>query len=97
MALTGFNWQQSQVGIRLHDPQRVNRLLLILALAQVWLLSLGQLAQQPQWRQRLGWRGAATRRRMSYFRQGWGLLQWQLLHPQGLFADFTWAIELPPP
>jgi hypothetical protein len=93
----GFNWQLSQVGIRKNDVQRVHRLWLILALAQVWLLSLGHLAQSPAWRQRLGWQGAGTRRRLSYFRQGYTLLKWQLLTPHGVFDDFRIAIQFPPP
>ncbi len=70
----GFCWQQSQVC----DPQRVNRLLLILALAQLWLMSLGDAAQHPVWRQRLGLTCRATRRLWSRFRTGWHLLLYAL-------------------
>lgn len=70
----GFCWQASQV----RDPQRANRLLLILALAQLWLMLLGDCAQTPPWRQRLGLSCRATRRLWSRFRWGWHLLMYAL-------------------
>jgi hypothetical protein len=70
----GFCWHESHV----QKPERVNRLLLILALAQLWLMMLGTQAQRPQWRQRLGLKSRKTRRLWSYFRTGWHLLLYAL-------------------
>lgn len=70
----GFCWQESHV----RAPQRLERLLLLLALAQLWLVRLGEEAQTPQWRQRLGLQSRANRRLWSRFRTGWHLLLYAL-------------------
>jgi hypothetical protein len=70
----GFNWQQSQV----RNAERANRLLLIVALAQLWLTSLGTLALMPPWRTRLGLQTRSTRRMVSVMRHGWQLLLWSI-------------------
>lgn len=70
----GFNWQDSH----LQTPQAVHRLLLLVALAQLWLSVLGVWATSPAWRERLGLTSRAARRRASIVRQGWTLLLWCL-------------------
>jgi len=89
----GFCWQQSHVS----TPERMSRLLLILALAQLWLLSLGQTARQAPWRQRLGLTCRATRRLWSRFRCGWHFLLWMLNQPCSVPKSFPCHLALAPP
>jgi hypothetical protein len=66
----GFNWQDSRV----KEASRVHRLLLILALAQLWLMSLGScVLQSPQvkkWSLTCG----QERKRLSVFQAAWQYL-----------------------
>jgi hypothetical protein len=59
----GWQWQQS----RLQQPEHVQRLLLILALATLWMLALGQRVVRRGWRTLLD---ARRRRTYSYFQLG---------------------------
>lgn len=83
----GFNWQASQV----RQPRRVQRLLLILGLAQLWLMHLGQQARTPVWQSRLGLRGHCTRRLWSYFRTGWHLLLYALYNGLSVPCELTFT------
>ena len=100
----GWQWQRT----RMTDPQRAARLWLAVAVATVWLLSVGGLAEDtipesPLWpladddgpaaRSR-----RATRRRLvSIFRRGWSIILMALINqrrlPQGRFQPEPW----PPP
>jgi hypothetical protein len=70
----GFAWQESH----LQSAQAVHRLLLLIALAHLWLMLLGTLALGPQWRGRLGLTSRQQRARYSVCRHGWILLSWCL-------------------
>lgn len=70
----GFCWQES----RLTKAERVHRLLLVLALAQLWLMFLGTMARRKPWARRLGLHTSWSRVRWSVFRSGWQLLRWCL-------------------
>lgn len=59
----GWGWQRSRV----RDPERVARLVLILALATLWMLALGQRVIRRGWRRQLE---AASRRCFSRFQLG---------------------------
>ena len=67
----GFCWQESHVT----TAARMHRLLLILALAQLWLMLLGTYAQSQTWKRQLGGHRRDERRRYSLLRWGWILLQ----------------------
>jgi Transposase DDE domain len=69
----GWQWQQS----RLQQPDHVQRLLLILALATLWMLALGQRVVRRGWR-----RLVDSRRRRTYSSFQLGLRYWtcQRLH-----------------
>lgn len=69
----GFCWQES----RLQKVEAVHRLLLVLALAQLWLMRLGTLAL-GEWREVLGLTSHLARQRFSVCRHGWHLLRWCL-------------------
>ena len=73
----GFRWGESQVttAVRITTAVRMHRLLLILALAQLWLMLLGTWARSGQWRRQLGLHTQSERRRYSVFRWGWILLR----------------------
>jgi hypothetical protein len=93
----GFCWQESQVGVRQQDTERVNRLLLLLALAQLWLMSLGAAARSATWRQCLGLCGRVARRRWSVFGWGWQFLQWLLHQPPHRLRRFPCQLCFAPP
>lgn len=76
----GWNVEAS----RLRDPKRLERLLLGIALAYVWLIQLAS-AVIKRGKRRLVDRTA--RRTLSYFRIGWNWLLWRL--------DRGLSIELP--
>lgn len=65
----GFCWAQSRIATAEH----MHRLLLILALAQLWLTWLGCCATHPHlpWRNKLGLQAHRDRKRWSVFRTGW--------------------------
>lgn len=57
---TGWHWQRSRV----RDPERVARLLLVLAVATLWMLALGQRVVRNGWRT---WLEPRSRRCLSRF------------------------------
>jgi hypothetical protein len=59
----GWNWQTCRV----REPKRVERLLLVLVLATVWMLALGQRVVRKGWRRLLE---PASRRVLSLFQLG---------------------------
>lgn len=63
----GFCWHESH----LQSAQTVHRLLLLIALAHLWLLSLGTRARSPEWQKRLGLCAPWATRRRSLFAHGW--------------------------
>jgi hypothetical protein len=97
----GWQWQRT----RMHDPQRAARLWLVVAVATLWLLSIGGLAEDtlpestllpladadsPASRPR----PATQLRLVSVFRQGWITLLVALLNqrrlPRGRFVPEPW-------
>jgi hypothetical protein len=59
----GWGWQRSRV----RDPRRVERLVLALAIATLWMLATGQRVVKRGWRRQLDDR---SRRTLSYFQLG---------------------------
>jgi len=87
----GFQWDKSQI----RSSVRMHRLLLILALAQLWLSWLGEVALDPHrpWRARLGLSLKCVRRRWSIFRIGWHFLLYCL--NLGLLPPYKLAFSPP--
>lgn len=83
----GFCWHESHV----HSPERMNRLLLLLALAQLRLMRLGEEALSTQWTQLLGLSCRSTRRLWSCFRTGWHLLQYALVNSRPIPCDLNFT------
>jgi len=92
----GFRWQESQVGVRCGAYERVERFLLILALAQMGLMALGFKAVTQEWRKKLGIQSRATRKQWSLFRHGWQFLQWLIMRTTPLPRKIKWKIEFQP-
>jgi hypothetical protein len=63
----GFNWQRSRVRL----PAHASRLLLAMALAQIWLLSLGTQARRKRFHTQFA---PAHRKTLSLFTLGWRYL-----------------------
>lgn len=93
----GFQWQESQVGIRKQDAKRVDRLLLIMALAQLWLSTLGQAALSTTWKGKIGLNVKSTRKQWGLMRKGWHLLTWMINQDQKPGKAFLCCIELNAP
>lgn len=70
----GFSWEQSH----LKTAPATHRLLLVIALAQLWLMLMGTVALSPVWKRRLGLSTHQARTRFSVCRHGWHLLMWCL-------------------
>lgn len=70
----GFSWEQSH----LKTAQATHRLLLVLALAQLWLILMGTQALSTLWKRQLGLLRHEARTRFSVCRHGWNLLLWCL-------------------
>ena len=87
----GFGWQGSAVT----TAARMHHLLLILALAQLWLSSLGEAARckTSTWCPSLGLNSSHLRLRWSIFRCGWEMLRWCL--NQGMSPPYK--LEFSPP
>jgi hypothetical protein len=83
----GFNWQASRVT----DPKRMHRLLLIMALAHLWIMLLGDVSLSEPWRQRLGFHVRSNRRRWSLFRKGRELLDRALRYGFTVPCKLTFA------
>src|ERR1041384_867164 len=74
----GFNWQQSRV----HEPDHAERLWLAIALAYVWVISLGtKVLEKIQWLHRVA-HGASQR--FSVFRLGIAQLERLLMLNEGI-------------
>jgi Transposase DDE domain len=97
----GWQWQRT----RMTDPQRAARLWLAVAVATLWLLSVGSAADEcippgtlldvrAAWAQARRHRGAPRLRLVSVFRQGWTALLVALLNtrclPRGRFVPEPW-------
>lgn len=93
----GFQWQESQVGIRKKEESRVDHLLLVMALAQLWLSTLGQAALSPTWKGKLGLNSKANRKLWGLMRKGWILLIWMINQEQKPNKNFPCAIRLEAP
>jgi hypothetical protein len=83
----GWQWQQTQM----RDPARAERLWLAMAVATLWMITLGsdlelgpsdQLPELPDLRPLLGLLGAGRPRRLRLFRLGWLWLLVQLIQGQ---------------
>jgi hypothetical protein len=68
-----FGWQLE--ASRLRDPKRLERLLLGIALAYVWLLQLASAVIKGGGRRLVD---RSVRRTLSYFRIGWNWVEWRL-------------------
>ena len=66
----GFNWQDS----RIKEASRVHRLLLILALAQLWLMSMGSRVRQSPQLKKWSLTCGQERQRLSVFQAAWQYL-----------------------
>jgi hypothetical protein len=85
----GWQWQQTQM----KDPVRVARLWLAMAVATMWMITIGSdleigpapdALELPDLRPILGLRGARRSRRTRLFRLGWLWLLVQLIHGQAV-------------
>ena len=85
----GWQWQQTQM----RDPNRAERMWLAMAVATLWMITLGsdlelgpsdQLPELPDLRELLGLLGAGRPRRMRLFRLGWLWLLVQLIQGQAV-------------
>jgi Transposase DDE domain len=83
----GWQWQQTQMT----DPNRVTRRWLAMAVATLWMISIGsdlevgpsdEAVDRPDLRPILGLGGARRPRRLRLFRLGWLWLLVQLIHGQ---------------
>ncbi len=74
---------------RLRSPARLERLLLIIALAYVWLVNIGVAVVKRGLRYRLDRRAGRT---LSYFRLGWDWLKRLLAHYQPL-PKYVWKLS----
>lgn len=77
----GWGWNRS----RIRAPERVARLLLVLALATLWMLAVGQRVVRRGWRPQLE---AASRRTFSRFQLGRRWIERQLARGHPLLLTF---------
>lgn len=87
----GWGWQ----GSRVRDPERVARLLVVLTLATLWMLALGQRVIRRGWRRQLE---AGSRRCFSRFQLGCRWVARQLAHehpPPPTFQLYPLAYAVP--
>ena len=82
----GLRWEHSRV----RDPQRVERLLLLIAFALLWLMGLGQRVVRCGWRRQLDDR---RRRTLSYFQLGRRWLRRQRVNDQRLPCCLSYWAE----
>ena len=95
---TLFSDQKSR-GFHLHkshlsDPKRIARLMIACCLAYVWLVFLGQTAQEHGWMSRIH---RKTRCDLSLFQLGKALLFYLLAHSLSIPVDFLAPPHLPAP
>jgi DDE family transposase len=82
----GWQWQQS----RIQQPEHVQRLLLLLALATVWMLALGQRVVRYGWRRLLD---ARRRRTYSVFQLGLRFWTFHQHHRRSVPVCFAFLSE----